>query len=137
MSVNSINSSILSNFICQVASNRNVSETSKKTFIKNISRISQSPEKMTSLTRRIKNHFELKNDSIEKHGASINKFYRNELIKEDLSPSKNTALHQIARSQVLAANSKFSGSHVKLAFEKYHGVSMVDTRPNLPTRNKT
>ncbi|MFP2422679.1 hypothetical protein ACLEXA_14200 [Pseudescherichia vulneris] len=111
--------------------------TQKKTFIKNISRISQSPEKMTSLKRRINNHFEQRNDSIEKHGASINKFYRNELIKENLSPSRNTALHQIAKSQVMAANSKFSGSHVKLAFEEYHGVSMVDTRPSLPTRNKT
>lgn len=136
MSINSINSLASSNSIYQVASNRNIIESSKKTFIKNISRISQSPEKMTSLKRRINNHLELRNDSIEKHGASINKFYRNELIKEDLSSSKNTALHQIAKSQVMAANSKFSGSHVKLAFEKYHGVSMVDTRPKLPTRNK-
>lgn len=137
MSVNSINSSMSGNSIYQVESNRNVSENSKRTFIKNIRSISQSPEKMTSLKRRINNHFEQRSDSIEKHGASINKFYRNELIKEILSPSKNTALHQIAKSQVMAANSIFSDSHVKLAFEKYNGVSMVDTRPNLPTRNKT
>lgn len=109
----------------------------QKNIYKNISGISQSPEKVTSLKRRINNYFEQRNDSIEKRGASINKFYRNEFIKESLSPSKNTALHQIAKSQVMAANSKFSGSHVKLAFEKYHGVSVVDTRPNLPTKNKT
>ncbi len=92
---------------------------------------------MTSLKRRIKTHHELSKDSIEKHRASLDKFYRNELINEDLHPSEDTALHLIVKSQVKAANDKFSGSRVKLVFQKYHGVSMVDTKPYLPTRNKT
>lgn len=133
MAINSINPSISSNPIYQDVSNRNASVIPKKAFIKNISRISQSPEKMTSLKRRINNHFEQRKDSIEKQGASLNEFYRNELV----NASRNTALHQIVESQVNAANSKFSGTHLKLVFKEYQGVSIVDTRPNLPTRNKT
>lgn len=74
---------------------------------------------------------DFENDSIAKHGVSLNEFYRNELNKFQCP---KTTLHQIVKSQVMAANSKFSDSHIKLVFEEYRGVSLVDIRPNLPPR---